>query len=709
MILATILLSATLHAGPERAVSPPLRNGSPYNQYAATVSAGEDVALLVWHEDRGRAAVRIDRDGRVLDERPIVLSATPSYFQTAVARGVGGWLALWQGFASVEGRFVRDDGSITPVLPFASDPLVREARVAFDGTHYLVAWPTWGGGINAVRIDAVGNVVETGIHLGGSEAFDETAVVAFDGGGFAVAAIQRTAGAERTEYSVVAFRLDANADLLSSAVLGRTNTSVLAALLAVADGDTLVATWADWLGPTGENVVVAREQEPLRIIATGTRAFASMKIGGIVYALVNHPATGTTALVSEDGAVNRTVGTATTGAIGASFGDRALLGMTIKPGDEFDVATAIIDATLQEVVPPRRIELEPPMQERPAAARNAYGETLAVWVESGGADGPAVMGARLDGAGRSLGAAFVVGRLTQHGYALPQVASDGTDFLVAWYDLGEPGTRTARVLRDGTALEPFNHPLGYSQLCLAWNGADYLLGYPRITASGRFIWHAEVRATRFSREGAAGETMLVSPEVQYFDHLSCAATEDATLFVFAGNTSVQGALLTRGGTLSSPFRIGSTEVNIGDTLRKRVRTAVAANGDRFLAAWTTYDAQVRWALVSEEGTPSVINQAVGIDEGLRNIAAAPHGDGFFIAWQSFGDVLGLALDETGHNTGSVPVSATPRMESDVALTGGDALMALYQREPGSELQPPRWRVFAKTFTEHTQRRRAVRN
>jgi hypothetical protein len=64
MILASLLLLAsTLHAGPERPVSPPVAE-SPYGQFLTSVAAGGDVALTLWQDEAGLRAVRIDRDGR---------------------------------------------------------------------------------------------------------------------------------------------------------------------------------------------------------------------------------------------------------------------------------------------------------------------------------------------------------------------------------------------------------------------------------------------------------------------------------------------------------------------------------------------------------------------------------------------------------------------------------------------------------------------
>lgn len=705
------LLGGTLQAGPERAVTPPVRNGSPYEQLSVRASGSGDVALLAWTEELGSAAIRVDRDGRPLDEHPIALSGARAVSRLQIVRGRDGWLALWVAPDNIlEGRFIGDDGTASfDLIPFVLGSAADDLSGAFDGTHYLVAWTHAGGSIRALRLDADGAVVEGGVEIPARGWFEEVEVVAFDGGGFAVVGIQAPPVFELPEYTVEAFRLDTNADFLSFGLVDRTSTAALGRLHVLADGGTLVSSWSG-SGIVGDNTFVAREGQPVRLAVTSATPDAIVKTGGQVFVAVATALGRFTLLVSEDGTERRTVGASTIGSAATSVGERTLIAMVTERGIEYDLSTAIVDASMQEVVPQTRLEPEPPIQERPAVARNDRGESLAVWLESGRRSGPAVMGTRLDGAGRAAGPAVVLGPVSRRRDVRPQVASDGEDFLVVWYEFvdGNPGVRTVRVLRDGTVFDPVVHLFGHPQLCLAWNGAEYLLGHWRITTSGRFLQHAEVHATRFSREGVRGESMPVSPEVQFFDHLSCAASESATLFVFAGNTSVSGAVLSDGGTLTAPFPIGSTGISINDTRRGLVRTAVAANGESFVTAWSTYDNRIEWARVTEGGTASKVNAALAIDTTGRSLAVAPLRDGFLLAWQGFGDLHGLALDRDGRSVSGVTISATPRLEHEVALAGGERALAVYQRELVPEGQP-RWRVFARTVGESTPRRRSARH
>jgi hypothetical protein len=704
MILATLLLASSLHVSAERAVSPPLRNGSPYNQVMVDVTAAGDVALLTWEEEGGRAAVRIDRDGRFLDEEPIVLTRTRFTNAPRAARGPDRWLLVWVGpeGRSISGAFLRDDGALV-FEPFTlvHDTMTGNVSVAFDGTHYLVAWSEVNV-VEAIRLNAHGQVVESGIQLPG---LGEVNVVALEGGGFAVAGVSiRVLDNGVREWSVEQFRLDTNADVLSHAILDRTSTTFfLSGLHVLADGNALVAVWSD----AGGRLFVAREGEPLRVIATGATSSGIVEVSGSVYvaALTN----GETVLISEDGATRCTVGTGTTWASAASFGDRAIAGMLVHHDDEFDLSIAVVDAALQDVLPQTRVELGPPLQERPAVARNAQGEALTVWMESGRREGPAVMGRLLDAAGRPTGNAFVVGAVQRRAEVRPHVASDGTDFLVAWYDLGvgsdAHGTRTVHVRRDGTVSAPVRHLLAATQLCLAWNGTDYLLGHLREAVNPpSFV--SEVGATRLSRDGVQqGPTLVLTPEMERFSHFSCAASESATLFVFeSADTGVRGVIVGHGGTPTAPFSIGEN----GGFPQRPVRTAVAANGHTFLAAWTTNLDSIRWALVSEQGTASLVPEELVIESNAHNIAAAPYREGFLLAWQGGGNVLGLALDAAGRSAANAPISLLPQFEHEVGLAGGDRVTAVYQRDLESGLGA-RWRVFTRTMTEAAPRTRAVRH
>lgn len=87
MLLSLLLLASALHAGPERSITPPVANASPYGQLVHDVAAGDDAALIVWEEDYQMfAAARVDREGRRWIRGP---SRSHRHSARRAARGAG--------------------------------------------------------------------------------------------------------------------------------------------------------------------------------------------------------------------------------------------------------------------------------------------------------------------------------------------------------------------------------------------------------------------------------------------------------------------------------------------------------------------------------------------------------------------------------------------------------------------------------------------
>ncbi|HEY0160790.1 MAG TPA: hypothetical protein VGF28_26125 [Thermoanaerobaculia bacterium] len=694
-----ILLASILHAGPERAVAPPVPE-SPYSQRIGDVAAAGDVALAVWQEPAGIRAARFDRDGRRLDAQPLHLSATSS--SPVVVRGDGNWLVAWSDVTGVSWRFIEHDGRGTAGERngVAAPPTINTVAAAFDGRHFLIAW-TSAEGIGAVRLDARGAVVEHSISIPPRGFFVFLNVVAFDGGGFGVVAVQSVySDATGSEYTVEAYRLDTNADLQSFGWLDRTSSSDIRRLQVLADGDRFVAAWTEAAG----RLFVAREGEPLRVIATGLAPVDIVKIGGAVYVLAI-AGDGTTMLISEDGAARRTVGTnAQQDARAAVFGDRVLVAMTTEVVDETDISTTVVDTALQEVRPQERVTSEPALQLLPAIARNNFGESLVAWLENGRADGAAVMGARLDAAGRPLGAPFRIALTRPYSVSVPHVASDGTDFLVVDYGAG---VRMHRVLRDGTVQAPVELATSGTETCVAWTGTEYLVGHTRTLILTRQRRDVEIRAARVSREGVLGETFVVAPEVTYFQAFDCAAGDAATLFAWTARGSIEGTLVSDAGPLSGVIHIRNSTGVFGPW----GTIGVTANGNTFLTFWNDTDSMLRWATVNEHGTVSFTDEHVpfeAVEPRLKPADAAPFESGFVLVWGTR-TLRALTLDAGGRILATSTLPATPALARGPSLAGGNDVLAVYMRSTGGGETVPLWRVFARSLDDTAPRRRVVRH
>ena len=683
MFLPLLLFAATLHAGPERILTPPVANASPYGQSVTDVSAGDDVALIVWEEDFGKfGAARVDRDGRRLDQRPIILAAGGQ-----AARGTDGWLVAGHVYPNVIGQIVHDDGTAGEAFTIAEESAVEQVRVAFDGSYFLVVWKLRES-FHAVRLDPAGNIVERDIGFHAQVRYAEIDLVALESG-FAVVTLHVN-DFTKNEYTVEVFRYNENADLLAYGWLDRTSTSEVRDLHATADGNTIVAAWrSDSVGNSG--MFVAREGEPLRLFEGMRRPIGITMIGGTAWiAVVDHH--GPVSLVSEDGREGPDLPSTSSVMVG-SFGDRALLAATTS-GVHSDVVTTVVDTSLQEVAPAELLALEPALQERPSIARGPNGQSLVVWMESHEGDAADVMGMRVDGAGRPIDAQPLViaeGIERAPWFVCPRVATDGEEWLVVWNANGN--LRSRRVLRDGTlegsAASIATTAFDQGEICVAWNGREYLTGYIGADTTG-VLTAFTAPVSRDNVPGAA--TRLTSDGTSL--GVACAAAGGDTLFAW-----LSGATIVRDdGTTSGPLPL--THV-----------TAITSDGERFAVAGDVrsgdWDVPVKIdrAMVSRQGTVTHVAEPPILGE---QPALAATRDGFVLAW-GLDDLYALELDAEGRAVGEpFALSATPLRENQVALAGGDVPIAVYMRELPS---PPerRYRIFARTLTDGGPRRRAVRN
>ncbi len=669
MSLVPLLLASLLHFGPQYPVTPPVPAASPYEQFLGEAAASADVALVVWAEAGGHiAAARVGRDGERLDTRAIALSGSDG-FLPKVVRGAGKWLVVWVESSTVYGRFVGDDGVAGERLTIGGLDLIHTLRIAFDGTHYLVAWNS-NSGTSASLVDAEGGVSYYGRLL---PARSEFAVAALDSG-FAVVAV----GASDDASTIEVFRFTTDAELYAYSWLDETSTATLSEVHAIADGDTLVATWE-----SSGRVFIAREHQPLRVAPIGTTPLGIMKIGGAVHVLMRDVAANEAWLVSEDGSrTRRVMGVAPWPAAAvvaaASFGDRALFATS-----DGDIRTSIIDASLHDLSPVERLAFEPALQEHPAIAR-AGQESLAVWVESGHDGPPSLDAVRLDSAGRPLGDAFTIGTGTRS--VRPHVASDGAGYVVAWDD---DSVRARHIRPDGTLGAVADLGDSLREVCIAWNGTEYLVGriaFGEETGMKRTV----VQVTRVSFDGVAGAVSTISGLDQHLA-LSCASAGDRTLFAWQDSNGVSGSVMSTGGTTTGVFPIGRFS-----------QPTVASDGERFAVAWMNQNHDTERAIVSREGTVSPVNDAVVFDAEHPRLAATR--DGWVLAWNDGAITRLMPLDRDGRTAGPTRTIDA----NELALAGGDAALAIYTRELEPSLLQ-RWRVFTRTISSSNPRRRAARH
>ncbi|MDQ3280447.1 MAG: hypothetical protein M3Q69_03445 [Acidobacteriota bacterium] len=679
-----VLLASILRAGPEQQLTPPVPNASPGLQSVSAIAASGNAALLVWSEEARLRGVRLDRDGHPLDAPSFALASQVR--DAAIARADDGWLVIWRStLGGLHARFVRGDGSMTSESELVSESYGTGLSVAYDGEHFLVVFNLYSK-LGAMILRRDGSIERWPFAIAEGGTYGELDTTALPRG-FAV--VTTHGSAETADTLIEAIRLESNGDRYQYDWLDRTS-AIVHSLHVVAQGETLVAVWAA-SGAIGEdNIVLAREEQPLRIVAHGTMVPQDVvAIAGKVYALLfDH---GVLRLAAEDGtSVALTpppAGALQRDAGAASFGDRALIAASASAARVRDPWVSVADAT-QELAPATRIATDPLRQDAPAIARAANGEALAVWNESGGATGDETVAMPLNAEGRALRERPVpVGA----GSSSVALASDGNGYLVVF----AADTLTYRVVHhDGTPASEPHALVRATSFDAVWTGSDYVIAYAQTVSTTVIKIGAIPMVARVSREGVLLSNEPLSDVVRGIVTIEAAATANATLVSWIANGQAIGRLLYRSGSTSGVFTIAQSAS----------RHATAANGDRFAVASVSSSGSIERAIVNENGTVSVVADTP-LQAALDELAIAPWRDGFVLAYRAPDGALALPLDRDARISGDAVA-----LGNDIAIasmTGGANVLIAYTRTPPQFA--PYTRVFTRLLFEGEARRRGVRS
>jgi hypothetical protein len=203
----------------------------------------------------------------------------------------------------------------------------------------------------------------------------------------------------------------------------------------------------------------------------------------------------------------------------------------------------------------------------------------------------------------------------------PSVASNGTDFLVAWDDMpGGPTTPRLRAVRvrgsDGAVLGPSQQispssPPQYAS-AVASDGSNYLVVWQGLQLQCVFLprqppkcgMRRGIYGTRVSAaDGSGSYNFLISPSNYPVDSPEVTYGGGNYLVVWSGTQQENG---------SPPYNLHAARVRASDgvLLDGQARTlstggnnpAAASEGSRFLVVWTTPGGEVRGARLGQDGT-----------------------------------------------------------------------------------------------------------
>jgi hypothetical protein len=407
--------------------------------------------LVAWHSIDGIFAERVDASGALLDgtSRQLDVDLDPSTPSSppAVASDSLGWFVVWSRHANgydVYGARVSGGGTVldSPAIPISAMPLDDwSPRIAWAGSSYLVTW-VYGAlaspplqGVFGARVDANGNLLDApGFGIVPSAAqgtdvgFDGTdALVLASGAGLAGARVAMTG------QVVDATPFPLGPTTASAASIASTTTGYL-----VGWDDSTSGSAYEHVANDGTRL----DPAPVSIAPTATHiALAGGGDGGLAaYQIPDGP----TAVPRVRARVVQTSAGAST--IGPELTlDPPAIGSIPALGDQSHVNVASNGSIM-----------------------------LAVWLEPS-ADAASLWslrGARVTQSGALLDPndGFVIATTAtlapapSYTGAAPGVASDGTDFLVAWSDGRDAtgiGARVyaARVTADGLVVDTSGIPL----------------------------------------------------------------------------------------------------------------------------------------------------------------------------------------------------------------------------------------------------------
>jgi hypothetical protein len=471
------------------------------NVQGATAAFDGTNWMLAWHRYSGGAssydiyAARLGKTGPVLDAAPIEISKEiDGEFSPVLTFDGTDYFVTWRSYASVFGRKLGKDGKplgarLTLATSVSSSLYSFDAT--FDGAHQVIVWSSYDYGSGSVdvyarRFDTAGTPLDgADIAVAVDGNYDDRPRVRSDGTNLLVT-WSRSGLLTGARMNGNGAFLDAPITLAAGAVGSNYYDYALAS-----DGLGYLVVSAEYTNPVGydvKSVKIAKAPVADVVPAILSKAANSETEPSLAWNGTNHFAAW---LDSRDGQPS-------------IWG--ALVGVD-----------AHAKAPIKLVSDPKYTLIT-----RPRVASDGSGYLVVFYTyESAGAR-PSVHAQRIDAAGATTGALLEVTPTNPniYEYGEPDVAFDGTNYLIVWQQRSNDGRSIAGVRLPKAAATPIDkEPLRISALnvdelrtspAVAFDGTSYFVTWivSRQTASNIQVSH--VYGTRVSKEGSPldGETAL---------------------------------------------------------------------------------------------------------------------------------------------------------------------------------------------------------
>jgi hypothetical protein len=532
------------------------------------VASGDTSCLVVWAQERDSASTdiygaRVTRSGIVLDPGGVPIARdSDEQDEPGVAYDGTDFLVVWQhaspdSASNICGVRVNSAGVVldTTAIPISSTPnALANPAVSFGDSVFLVAWQDSGSvsnrGIFCARVSPAGEVLDTnGIRVCAIDSAQANPAVVFDGTCFTLTWTDSRHGWNSDIYGARVTQTGIMLDTLGFPVC---TVSGVQQLSAVAPGDTLcLAVWQDnrygfvW----GPDIYAAR--------------------------------------ISRSGSTHDSLG------LLVSLGLMSWQSAPRVAATDSGYLVAWEQRDLPEHVHYTRLRFNGDLADSapgvaPNYPRASYSPAIAVadtdaliaWVSYG------VMAARVTCSGmlRDTSGIRVVSDTVS--FSSPSVASDGSNWLVAWQQGSNGDIRAARVsaagaLLDSTAINVSADTLGQTSPRIAFGDSLYVALWVTGHPGGR----SDICAARLTRSGRVLDTACgrVSFDSGYAESPDLAFSGSGFLAVWenvGAHREICGARLNPDGVVidSEPILISSEDFDCQ-------APSVAFDGTDYLVAW----------------------------------------------------------------------------------------------------------------------------
>ncbi|GEL73251.1 Ig-like domain-containing protein [Myxococcus virescens] len=671
---------------PEFGMDTPVIGPQVRDQRTPAVSAHGSSWLVVWHDYAPTTmqvtGTRVSSSGQVLDVNGFTLPrAASSSAGMSITAGANEWFVVWEYASGIHGTRVSLGGQVldpSGILIAATTTAPAEPVVASSGSEYFVVWReshNWVSAIYGTRLSTTGQPVANPVRISSSTGWATTPDVAFNGVDYLVV------WQETTSTQALNIR---GARVSSAGTLRDTTPLTISAM----DGDqrhpAVAANSGAWLVVWEDRRAASFEGDIYGTVVSGTGSVLSPN-GQVLAPLSGSQSYPDVAargygwfVVWEDAR--------------SSYPDIYGTGVGWDGTPSYRGPVAVSTEARAEYLP---------------SVASSGGDLLVVWYEAhtGGYD---VHGARVTTQDMVRDTTSLLLSTSPNDQYAPAVARTGTDYLVVWRDnrAGESDIYGVRVTSQGVVLDPSGLPLctvrgEQDNPTVASNGTDWMVAWDDNRSDDD---DEIIHGVRVSRAGEIRTGWSISM-LPYAIRKPALASDGTDWYVVwedernalngAASWDIFGARVTAAGTITPTYGTNLTpSVSGGQT-----DPAIAFNGTDYLVAWTDYrnSSTTRYdiyaARVSRTGTVSAVGGFVlsNASGSQAAPAVASAGRDWLVVWhdeRSAGqDIYGTRVSAAGavmEPSGlAIATTSTAQRNPTVASDGANYFVAWEEQTTSS--------------------------